>query len=306
MDISTQILLFVKVVENRSISAAARAVGQTPSAVSKQIGALEDRVTHRLLHRTTTGVSLTVEGREFYEKCVAVAEAVADAEAHISTLDGHPRGQLKVTSSVAFGNSQLIPALPDFLEAYPDIRVSLELTDRRVNLSEEDIDAAICFAEQLGSPYVIARKIMSNRRVICASPRYLARRGTPKTFEDLEAHNCLRTSSYGRRNDWRPARAATGPAVKITGNFEGDNADAVYHATLAGLGIARLSTYLVERDIASGALVRLLPDYEQENADIAVTYAEKRNLAPKIRVFVDFLAARFHRPAKVAAVNSAV
>jgi DNA-binding transcriptional LysR family regulator len=293
MDISTQILIFVKVVENKSISAAARAIGQTPSAVSKQIGRLEDKVAHRLLHRTPTGVSLTVEGREFYEKCVAVAEKIAEAEAHISSLDGAPRGQLKITSAVAFGNAQLIPILPDFLAAYPEIRVSLELTDRRVNLEEEDIDAAVCFVEQLGNPYVIARKIMANERILCAAPDYLARRGTPRSFTDLAAHNCLRTSSYRRRNDWRPSRDGEDRDVKITGNFEGDSASAVYHATLAGLGIARLSSYLVAKDIAAGALVQVLPEYVQKNAHIAVTYAEKRNLSPKIRVFVDFLAARF-------------
>jgi len=293
MDISSQMLTFVKVVENGSISAASRAVGQTPSAVSKQIGMLEDRIGHRLLHRTPVGVSVTAEGREFYEKCRAVAEKFREAEDHISSLDGPPRGKLKIASSVAFGKAQLIPALPGFLDLYPDVKLSLELTDRRVDLEAEDIDAAICFAEQLRNPNVIARKIMRNERVLCASPAYLGRHGTPKSFADLARHNCLRTSKIGGRNAWRAVIDGVDEAIDADGNFEGNSADVVFHAALNGLGIARLSTYLVIDKLRSGELVRVLPDYVQKNADIAVIFAEKRNLAPKIRAFVDFLVSRF-------------
>lgn len=293
MDVSSQMLTFVKVVELGSISAAARSSGRTPSAVSKQIGHLEDHVGHRLLHRTRAGVSVTDGGREFYEKCRAVAEKFDEAEEHISSLNGAPRGILRVASTVAFGKSQLIAILPDFLERYPQVSVSLELTDRQVDLEEENFDAAVNFTEQLTNPNVIARRIMKNERVICASPDFIERHGTPKTFCDLANFNCLCTSNVVGRNAWQAELNGYTQTVEATGNFSGNSADAVYMAALAGLGIARLPSYLVADKIASGELVRVLPDYNQKHADITVTFADKRNLAPKTRAFVEFLVHRF-------------
>lgn len=293
MDVSSQMLVFVKVVEMGSISAASRSSGQTPSAVSKQIGHLEDHVGRRLLHRTRTGVSLTDEGREFYEKCRAVAEKFLEAEEHISSFNGRPKGVLRVASSVAFGKSQLITILPNFVDLYPEITLSLELTDRRVDLEEENFDVAINFTEQLTNPNVITRKIMKNERILCASPRFIERYGTPKTFSDLANYNCLRTSNVVSRNAWQAKLDGVTHRVDATGNFEGNSADAVYMAALAGLGIARLSTYLVADKIASGELIRLFPAYTQKHTDVAVIFADKRNLSSKTRVFVNFLVDRF-------------
>lgn len=293
METSSQMLVFVKVVENGSISAAARAAGQTPSAVSKQIGDLEDRMGHRLLHRTRTGVSPTAEGRDFYKRCKEVADKVEAAEAHMQRLDGRPRGRLRVTSSVAFGKAQLIPVLPEFLAQNPEVTVSLEVTDRPVDLEAEDIDAAIRFSEQLGDPGVIVRKIMENERILCASPDYLARHGTPDSFSDLVRFNCLRTMREGESQPWRSFQDGRAHEIAASGNFEGNSADVLLHAALAGMGIARLSHYLVEERIRAGELVRILPEYHQKNAEVVVIFAEKRLLAPRTRAFVDFLVTRF-------------
>lgn len=293
MNVSAQMLTFAKVVEMGSISAASRDSGQTPSAVSKQIRHLEDHVGQRLLHRAANGVTLTAEGRALYAKCQAMAMKYQEAEELISSLDGRPKGQLRVACSVAFGKAQLIPALPGFLARHPEVTLSLELTDRQVDLEEEDFDAAISFAEQMTNPALIARKIMENERVLCAAPAYIARHGLPERFADLAAHNCLRTSQVTTRNAWQAEIGGRMVSVDATGNFVGNSADAVYRATLAGLGIARLSTYIVDGKIASGELVRVLPDYRQVRTDIAVTFAERRNLAPKTRVFVDFLVRKF-------------
>ncbi|MEO3417156.1 LysR family transcriptional regulator [Roseovarius sp. CAU 1744] len=293
MDVSSQMLLFVKVVEMGSISAVSRSAGQMPSTVSRQIRQLEDHAGYRLLHRKKTGVSLTAEGREFYEKCRAVADTYCEAEELISGFGGRPRGVLHVASSVAFGKAQLIPILPRFLSSYPEITFSLELTDRVIDVEEEDFDAAINFAEQQQNPNVITRKIMKNERILCASPEYIERHGSPVSFDDLVNFNCLRTSDAADRNDWRAEMGGIEYNVGATGNFQGNSADTVYRATLAGLGIARLSTYLVTLDIASGALVRVLPEYTQKHADITVAFADRRNLAPKTRVFVEFLADHF-------------
>lgn len=295
MDIPSQMLAFVKVVELGSISAASRSSGQTPSAVSKQIGHLEDHVGHRLLHRTRNGVSLTDEGRDFYEKCREMAKKFYEAEEHITSISRGPKGALRIASSAAFGKSQLITVLPEFLDLYPEVSVSLELTDRHVDLEEENFDVAITFAEQHTNPNFISRKIMDNERILCASPAYLERRGTPQSFDDLAKFNCLRTSNDAGRNAWTAEIDGTMHTVDATGNFEGDSAHAVYIAALAGLGIARLSTYLVIDKIASGELVRLFPTYAQKHADVAAIFADKRNLAPNIRVFLDFLVDKFRR-----------
>lgn len=295
MDISSQMLVFVKVVDLGSISAASRSIGQTPSAVSKQISHLEDHVGHRLLRRTKSGVSLTDEGRDYYEMCCALAEKFYAAEELISNYDGEPKGQLRIASSVAFGKSQLIPALPAFLDAHPKVALSLELTDRAIDPEEEGFDAAISFPEQLTNPNLIARKIMSNDRILCASPAFLEEHGTPKTFSDLEAFNCLRTSNVVGRNAWQAELDGQIYDVDASGNFEGNSAHAVYIAALAGMGIARLSTYLVADSIASGDLVRLFPAYTQKHADVAVVFAGRRNLPAKTRSFVDFLVGTFER-----------
>jgi DNA-binding transcriptional LysR family regulator len=292
MDLSSQMILFARVVETGSFSAAARAVSQTPSAVSRQIQQLEDRVGLRLLTRTQHGISMTEEGRAFHERCVLVAADVAETEALLSGMGDHPQGTLRVVATVAFGKAQLMPILPRFLEECPDVRVALELTDRPVRLATENIDVAVRFSEQVDDPEVIVRKLVQNRRIICAAPSYIERHGMAETPEDLSHHNCLRLSTVASWNEWHFNGNAHGP-LTLGGNFEANSADAIYHAALAGLGIARLSTYLVGDDLRSGRLVRILPQYAQEDSSIVAIYRERRNLAPKIRAFLDYLVQHF-------------
>ncbi|MBV1927178.1 MAG: LysR family transcriptional regulator [Rhodobacteraceae bacterium] len=293
MDISAQMLIFVTVVEQGSISAAARSMGQTPSAVSKQIGLLEDQVHYRLLNRTRTGVSPTQEGQEFYEKCKAMAEKFADAEAMIHNLDGIPRGELKIASTVAFGKSQLIPALPQFMEENPEVQVSLDLTDREIDLRSEGFDATICFAEQPKNPDIVVRRIMQSRRVLCAAPQYLERSGIPNDFAALAKHNCLRVAGNSQRNAWSSLEPITGDRFEAQGNFEGNSTDVVFRAALAGIGIARLPCYMANAKFRSGELVHVMPEYAPPSTDIVIMFADRRNLAPKTRAFVDYLVQRF-------------
>ncbi|MEO3416114.1 LysR family transcriptional regulator [Roseovarius sp. CAU 1744] len=293
MDISAQMLIFATVVEQGSISAAARSMGQTPSAVSKQIALLEDHVHHRLLHRTRTGVSPTQEGQEFYQKCKAMAEKFKEAEALISILDGIPRGKLKIASTVAFGKSMLIPALPKFMEENPEVQVSLDLSDREVELQSEGLDAAICFSEQCKEPDIISRRIMKSRRVLCASPAYLERRGTPQDFAELAQHNCLRLAGKSERNSWFGIKPDNEHGFETQGNFEGNSTDVIYRAALAGVGIARLPCYIAEKKFRSNELVHVMPEYAPPSTDIVVMFADKRNLAPKTRAFIDFLVMEF-------------
>lgn len=293
MDISAQMLIFATVVEQGSISAAARSVGQTPSAVSKQIGLLEDQVHYRLLNRTRTGVSPTQEGQDFYEKCREMADKFKEAEALLLNLDGVPRGTLRIVCSVAFGKSQLIPALPGFMEENPEVQVSLDLTDREVDLQSEGFDVAICFAEQRKRPDIVVRRIMQSRRVLCAAPAYLKRCGTPTDFVQLAKHNCLRLAGSGQRNAWNNVEPINGDRFEAQGSFEGNSTDVVFRAALAGIGIARLPCYMTSQKFNSGELVHVMPEYAPPSTNIVVMFAERRNLAPKTRAFVDFLVRQF-------------
>ena len=216
-----------------------------------------------------------------------------EAEALILNLDGVPRGKLTIACSVAFGKSQLIPALPLFLEENPDVQVSLELTDRVVDLQSEGFDATISFAEQRTIPDVMVRRLMQSRRVLCAAPAYLDRRGYPATFDALKQHNCLRIAGSEKRNAWAAPDPFTGQSFEPQGRFEGNSTDVVYRAALAGIGIARLPCYLTNRKFQSGELIHVLPEYAPPSTDIAVMFADKRNLAPKTRAFIDFLVRQF-------------
>ena len=290
MELPNLIVLFARVVEAGSFSAASRELNQSPSAVSKQIAQLEDRVGVRLLNRSKQGIALTDDGRAFYERCADIRRSIDAAEDMVVSLGDHPKGLLHVTATVAFGKAQVLPILPSFMERWPEVQVAVDFTDARLDLSQDGIDVAIQFTEQIEDQSLVARKIAHNRRVLCAAPAYLARHGTPRTPDDLEDHNCLRLSGMERFNDWEFGDA---PGPRLSGTFEANSADALYHATLAGIGVARLSTYLIGEDLRTGRLVRLLPDYEDNGSDIYAVYSARRNLPPKVRAFIDHLVAAF-------------
>ena len=295
MDISGQMLIFATVVDHGSISAAARFMGQTPSAVSKQIGLLEDHAKYRLLNRTRTGVTPTQEGTVFYEKCKAMADKFKEAEALISNLDGTPRGNLRIASTVAFGKSQLIPVLPKFMEQFPAVQVSLDLTDRNVDLQAEGYDTIVCFGEQRKNPDTVVRRIMQSRRVLCAAPAYIERHGIPVDFADLSEHNCLRVSGDVGRNTWQGQSSGNGQCFEAQGSFEGNSTDVVFRAALAGMGIARLPCYMAEQKFVSGELMHVMPEYAPPSTEIVAMFADRRNLAPKTRAFIEFLVQQFRR-----------
>lgn len=293
MELPTQMMIFAQTVQQGSFSAAARALDLTPSAVSKQISQLEDKLGMRLLYRTTRQIRLTEEGEEFYERCLRVLAEVDEAEQWISASQGAVKGTLRVAGTVAFAKYHVMPLIPEFLQRYPDLRVHLEVTDRFVDLVETGTDVAIRFTEQLSDPSLVARRLAVNRRVICAAPAYIEAHGMPETPEDLLNHNCLRLYTVSTFNEWEFEGPEGNRVLDVKGSFETNSADTLYYGALVGLGIARLSTFLVGPDLKAGRLVRLLPEYTHEKASILAVYPQRRHLSPKVRAFIDFLVEKF-------------
>ncbi len=293
MELESQMVLFARSVDSGSFSAASRELNHSPSAVSRQISDLENKIGVRLLTRSSHGISLTEEGHVFYSRCREIRRNIASALDLADSLSQVPEGKLRVNTTVAFGKSQIVPALNEFYEAYPKIELSIDFNDRPVDLAITPIDVAIQFAEQIKNESLIGRKLAVNQRIICAAPRYIDRAGLVKSPQDLAHHNILRLSAVDRWNDWVAEICGADYSAREHSNFEANSADALYHAALAGLGIARLPTYLISQDIAEGRLLNLLPDQVDRSSNIYAVYVMKRNMSPKIRVFLDFLTRLF-------------
>jgi DNA-binding transcriptional LysR family regulator len=295
MDRSSEMTVFIQVVESGSFSAAGRALTLTPSAVSKLIGRLEERLGARLLHRTTRRIALTHEGVAFYQRSVRILKEIEDAEQAISALHTAPRGVLKVNAAVAFTDHQIVPLLPEFLDRYPEVAIDLAVSDRVVDLMEEGVDVAIRLNVR-SDPNLIARLLVEDRRVIVAAPRYLDRYGVPETPADLRRHHCLtwRADYPSSLNDW-PFAAEDGPFhLSVSGNITVNSGETLYELIRNGLGIGRVAGFRVGADIQAGRLVPLLTRYHRAKAlPIHAVYPHRRHLLPKVRVFVDFLASKF-------------
>jgi len=293
LDRQSEMSVFVRVVDSESFSAAARALKLTPSAVSKLVSRLEDRLGARLLNRTTRRISLTEEGRAFYQRCLPILSAIEEAERAVTELHAEPRGLLKVNASTAFGQYHISPLIGDFTAKYPDLRIQLTLTDSIVNLVEEEVDVAIRIGD-LQDSSLIARKIGTARRVVAGAPGYLERIGIPKTPEDLRDHNCLTLSFETSLNQWEFKGADGAQRMRVSGNFETNNATAMHQAALDGLGLIRSADFVIGPDIRAGRLVAVLTEFETERTpNIYAVYSHTRHLSPKVRAFVDLLVDAF-------------
>ena len=290
---SAEMGVFVAAVNAGGFSAAARTLGLTPSAVSKQISRLEARLGARLLNRSTRRIGLTEAGREFYTRSVAILADIDEAERLAGRASSSPRGGLRVTASISFGQRQIVPLVPEFVARYPDIRVDLRFSDGMVDLIEDGIDVAVRVSSAPDSA-LIARRLAPDHRIVCASPDYVARHGRPLVPDDLGAHNALIYSSvYSDTWRFRPAaggKAGDERAIRVASNFAANSGEAIRELALRGLGIGRLATFLVGPDVRDGRLVELLPDWRdpQENVIHAV-YPSRRLVPPATRAFVDFL-----------------
>ena len=281
--------IFAEVVEAEGFSAAARRLTLSKSAVSKQVGRLEDRLGVRLLNRTTRRLSLTEAGTAFYAACRRVLDEAAAAEQAVSNLAAAPRGLLKLNAPMSFGILHLGPAIPAFHARYPQVTVDAAMNDRFVDLVEEGYYVAIRIGA-LRDSSLVARRLAPCRAVLCASPDYLERRGRPRRPEDLAGHDCLLYANSANPREWTLQGPRGGQTVAVDGPLIANNGDVLCGAALAGMGIARLPTFIVGHQLRRGRLEVVLPDHPLPEQGIHAVYPHGRNLSPKVRVFVDFLA----------------
>ena len=285
--------VFCRVANLGSFSAAARELNLTPSAVSKLISRLEDRLSARLFQRTTRRLNLTDEGSLFFERCREILADIDDAETQLTALQSNVTGTLNITAISAFARIQLCQLMPAFMAQHPDLRVELSLTERQVDLINERVDLAILISEEVLDQSLISRKLATNRRVICASPEYIAKHGAPKTPADLLNHNCLTHSSIHHFNDWQFREDGEIKTYSIQGNFHTNSASALHEAVKAGIGITRLATFVTQPSLASGELVPLLTEHTHDTSNILAVYPHRRHLSIRVRAFIDFLIEEF-------------
>lgn len=290
MDSIRGVLGFVKTVETGSFAAAARQLGVTPVAVSKNVQRLERELGVRLLQRSTRKLSLTDEGRLFHERCTGPLQALQNAHAAVKERGTVPAGVVRVTSVSPFGRSYVVPLLPLFSRLYPKVQIELDLDDEVSDMIAQRYDVGIRIGELRDSSMVV-RPIAPLTFVVCAAPSYLAARGTPRQPADLARHNCLRmrSRSTGRPLNWAlgPERTPTLPPVN--GDLVCNDVTALVTAALHGQGLVLAPLPLVLPLLLAGALVPLMPDWLSHGAHVFIHYPNRRNLPARVRSFVEFL-----------------
>jgi DNA-binding transcriptional LysR family regulator len=281
------------VVEQGSFARAAGRLGISTSAVSRHVADLEAHLGARLLHRTTRRLSLTESGRAFHERAVQLLADLEEAEAAVTESALVPRGTLKLTCPITFGERHLAPAIAAFATRHPQLRFDVDLSDRVVDLVDEGCDLAVRIGSA-GASTLIARRIGETQLVCCAAPAYVATAGAPATPAELVRHPCLAYTYLAVPDVWRFTDAAGAiDEVRVSGPLDANNGRFLAALAATGMGIALEPDFIVGDDIRSGRLVALLPGYRPPSSPIYAVYPSRRHLSAKVRLFVEFLAARF-------------
>ena len=300
MDWLQPMRIFVSVVQNGSLSSAGRELGLSPASVSRHISALESGLGCRLLNRSSRKLTLTEAGHVYFGKVEQILHQLAEANDSVAQLQTTPRGTLRVHSRMLVGHLIVVPALPQFLAANPDLKVDLLLSNSTVDLVERNIDVDIRIGK-LNDSALVARRLAMAERILCASPAYLAGRAPVTRPADLAGHNCLTYRINVGQTVWRFIDdAGTMEEVPVTGSLQSDNGLALLATTLAGLGVALMPDWAVGEPLRDGRLVRLLPQFrishiEFDNGVYAVY--QRTLMTAKVRAFIDFLAATFEERA---------
>jgi LysR family transcriptional activator of dmlA len=292
-DTAPDLSFFVLLAKLGSMSATARELGVTPPAITKRLSLMEQRLGVRLVNRTTRRISLTNEGESYLAQASGILNQIRDMEESVASGRAAPKGLLRVNGTPGFGRTRIAPIVSRFAHAYPDVEVELHLTDRPISLVEEAYDLAIRFGE-LPDTRLTARKLMSNKRFLCASPAYLKKAGEPHTPAELHLHRCI----LHRQNDdvygtWRLQKGKTVELVKVRGAVSSNDGDIVMHWALDGHGIVQRSEWDAAKYLASGRLKAVMTDYTLPDADLYLYYLSRHNLPAKVRAFIDFIAGEF-------------
>ena len=280
---------FAKVAESGSFSSAARLLGRSKAVVSKQVAMLESALSVQLLVRTTRQVRLTEVGRSYFERCVLVLAELDELESNVQQSQSSPRGVLRVAGPQTFAELHLSAAIREFLLRYPDLKVELVLTDRVVDLVDHAFDVAIRVG-QLEDSSLLARRLAMSSIVTCASPAYLARRGVPRTPEQLPTHDLVIDANLRQPGTWRFRRGARTVNVRVSGRLQVNSAVMVRHFLVSGAGIGLCPEFVVRDDLEAGRLVPLLAEFSGYDLGIYAVYPHTRHVPSRVRVFVDFLA----------------
>ncbi len=300
MDTPGEVRAFVRAVELGGFSAAARDLGLTPSALSKLTTRLEDRLGVRLMNRTTRKLALTAEGEAYFENARRILIEIEEAESEVTRFSTHPKGLLRINVGTAFGLHQLAPALPKFFDRYPEIELDITVTDRLVDLVEEGADVAIRNSV-LRDSSLVAKKICDLHRVICASPAYLKKHGTPRKAADLLQHNCISISGAPQLRRWpfdvggsSKGNASGVEQIEVRGNVSANNAEALLQLAATGVGVIRLTDVIVGDGIRAGWLVPILVDcHHVEPLPLSAVYPHGKHKSPRVAAFVNFLVETF-------------
>lgn len=282
--------VFVRIVEQGSFARAADSLGLSPASTTAALTALEKRLGVRLLHRTTRKLSVSEEGRTYYEDCVRILGELAEAEDAISTARVSPRGRLRVSIAQSFEAMSFFPLLNEFMQAYPQLLVDVIVTDRAVNMVEEGIDCALRAVEISADSALVARKVLVSHWVTCASPAYLEKHGTPASVADLEHHNCIRfiSPSSGKPREWSFDIDGTRRNLSPAGNIAVTSLDGAVAAARIGAGIAQVSDVLAYTAILEGQLQPILTDHVVEGVPVVLVYPANRYLPTRVRAFATF------------------
>jgi len=286
----SDLMVFTQAVKGGSLSAAGRELGVSLAVASKRLQRLEEQLGVRLLNRSTRQLSLTDEGAEYYHYCVRILAELEEGEERVTRGSKEPKGNLKVTVPAAFGRLHIAPLVPEFLARYPAVKLTLHLTDSLVDIIDQGYDLAVRIGE-LKDSSLVAKSIGLDRRVVVATPSYLARHGEPHSPLELTGHNAL---LFSGQDHW----GFTGPSgeevnVKVSGNLETNNCDALREAIYADLGLALRPLWDVWKDLRDGRLVRLLPGYTPPGYPINAVYPSRRLMPKKTRIFIEHLLGRF-------------
>jgi len=294
MDTLLSMKIFVRIVETGSLTRASDSTGLTTPRVSTLLRALEQHLGCKLINRTTRRLSLTEDGNAYYRHCVAVLGEIDDMEACLSRARKTAKGRLRINLPAAMAKHIVIPALPGFVDAYPEISVELGITDRQIDIIGEGVDCVVRVGA-LDDSGLIATRVGSVTTCTCAAPAYLARRGAPECVDDLAAHLAINyvAGDGGRQRSWNYVVDGVLRTVQMRGTVAVNDADAYVACALAGLGLAQTSMYLLEPHLRSGELREVLHAFNSPPRPVSVLYAPNRHLPHKLRLFIDWLAALY-------------